>query len=163
MRFPAKWLAAFGAAMLFAGSTAAVERRDDVPSAHPIEPTQIEDWEAFDRIVNNRGMTVQWLDFDATPRGEVKAVFENRTLSLQGEQRSNDRRARVTLSGTVARVTATEFVFRGNIIIADTPDEGRWCSEAKEWRFAITQNRKYWRLREFEWCDGLTDYIDIYF
>ena len=24
-------------------------------------------------------------------------------------------------------------------------------------------NRRYWRMREFEWCDRLTDYIDIYF
>ena len=39
MRFPAKWLAAFGAAMLFAGSTAAVERHDDVAVAQPLEPT----------------------------------------------------------------------------------------------------------------------------
>jgi hypothetical protein len=40
---------------------------------------------------------------------------------------------------------------------------GRRCEQTGEWRFAVTQNRKYWRLRQFEWCDYLTDYIDIYF
>ena len=29
------------------------------------------------------------------------------------------------------------------------------------WVYA--DGRKYWRLRDFDWCDGLTDYIDIYF
>ena len=52
--------------------------------------------------------------------------------------------------------------FDGTIRIADTPDRGRLCEQTKSWRFAITQRRKYYRLREFEWCDGLTDYIDIY-
>ena len=53
--------------------------------------------------------------------------------------------------------------FIGTIRIADTPDRGRLCEQTKSWRFAITQRRKYYRLREFEWCDGLTDYIDLHF
>jgi len=27
----------------------------------------------------------------------------------------------------------------------------------------VTQNRRYWRIRTFEWCDDLTDYVDVYF
>lgn len=158
MLSPAKWLAALGAVMFFAGAACA-----DEPTAAVSEPTKIEDWESFDRIVNNRGLTLQWIHYDAVPRGEVKTAFENRTLFLNGEQRSADGRARVALNGSVIKVSASEFIFRGTITIADTPDEGRYCTQTKDWRFAITQNRKYWRLREFEWCDSLTDYIDIYF
>ena len=55
------------------------------------------------------------------------------------------------------------FILRGTVAITDTPDPGRECRADKNWRFAITQNRQYYRLREFEWCDGLTDYVDIYF
>jgi hypothetical protein len=33
----------------------------------------------------------------------------------------------------------------------------------KAWHFAVMQNRPYWRLREFDWCEDLTDYVDIYF
>ena len=51
----------------------------------------------------------------------------------------------------------------GRIAIIDTPDPGRQCIRNGPMRFAVTQNRPYWRLREFEWCDGLTDYVDIYF
>ena len=29
--------------------------------------------------------------------------------------------------------------------------------------FAITQNRKYWRLQQMESCGRLTDYVDIYY
>lgn len=131
--------------------------------APPTEPTQIDDWEAFDRIINNRGMSLQWIGYDSAPRGKANAVYENRTISLTGEQRAVNGVGRVSLSGAIVRVSRTEFIFRGTIIIADTPDEGRYCTQTKDWRFAITQNRKYWRLRDFEWCDSLTDYIDIYF
>ena len=41
--------------------------------------------------------------------------------------------------------------------------QSRICEKTKDWHFAITQGRPYYRLREFEWCDGLTDYIDLYF
>ena len=63
----------------------------------------------------------------------------------------------------MTEIGADYFVFDGTIRIADTPDAGRRCEADKVWHFAVTQNRPYWRLREFEWCDGLTDYIDIYF
>ena len=158
MRAPAKWMTALAGLLYFAGAIAA-----DEPSAAVTEPTKIEDWEAFDRILNNRGLTLQWIDYDAAPRGAVKVEFENRTLFLQGEQRSIDSSARVTLYGSIVRLSSDEYIFRGTILIDGTPDEGRYCTQTKDWRFAITQNRKYWRLREFEWCDGLTDYIDIYF
>jgi len=29
--------------------------------------------------------------------------------------------------------------------------------------FLVTQDRKYWRLQDMVACDGLTDYVDIYF
>jgi len=28
---------------------------------------------------------------------------------------------------------------------------------------AVTRRRPYYRLRELEWCGGLTNYIDIHF
>jgi hypothetical protein len=67
------------------------------------------------------------------------------------------------IDGQVEEIGADYFTFRGVIRINDTPDRARDCSADKLWHFAITQNRAYWRLREFEWCDYLTDYIDIYF
>ena len=70
---------------------------------------------------------------------------------------------RLWLDGDVTEIGADYFTFEGTIRISDTPDAGRACEKSKTWHFAVTQNRRYWRLREFEWCDGLTDYVDIYF
>lgn len=70
---------------------------------------------------------------------------------------------RLVMDGQVTEIGSDYFIFRGTIRIEDAPDPGRRCEATKDWRFAVTQNRPYWRLREFEWCDGLTDYIDIYF
>ena len=55
------------------------------------------------------------------------------------------------------------FLFDGLVRITDAPDKGRNCEKHDMWRFAVTQSRPYWRIRTFEWCDDLTDYIDIYF
>jgi len=67
------------------------------------------------------------------------------------------------VDGDVIDVGAGYFTLRGTIRITGTPDRGRRCEATKDWHFAITQNRSYYRLREFEWCDGLTDYVDIHF
>ena len=67
------------------------------------------------------------------------------------------------LDGTISEIGRDYFIFDGTIRIAETPDKGRLCEQTNTWRFAITQNRRFFRLREFEWCDGLTDYVDIYF
>ena len=31
------------------------------------------------------------------------------------------------------------------------------------YEFRVTQRRRYWRLQDIEACDGLADYVDIYF
>ena len=67
------------------------------------------------------------------------------------------------VDGVITEIGEGYFILRGTVAITDTPDPGRECRADKIWRFAITQNRQYYRLREFEWCDGLTDYVDIYF
>ncbi len=158
MHAPAKWLMACAGLALFAGASFAAESSDASKMR-----TEIRDWEAFDRIVNNRGLTLQWIHYENAPRGTVEAAYKNRVLTLRGEQRAADNIGHVSFSGTVTRVDKSEFLFDGTIIINGTPDADRRCEKSGNWRFAITQNRKYWRLREFEWCDDLTDYIDIYF
>ena len=100
---------------------------------------------------------------------EIYAVERDFLASLAGHL---DRRTewalsvtdgRLFLDGTITEIGAGYFTFEGTIRITDTPDPGRQCEDNKSWHFAVTQNRPYYRLREFEWCDGLTDYIDIYF
>jgi hypothetical protein len=84
-------------------------------------------------------------------------------VHLSGSQLAPEGKGRVELEGDVLSIDTNHFILRGRIAITDTPDAGRKCMKDGGSEFAITQDRKYWRMPEFEWCDGLTDYIDIYF
>lgn len=123
--------------------------------------TVVNDQATLDRLMNNKGMTLQWITWDQ--RGSVHTRWDGGILQLRGSQSAADGRGRVELDGHVSEVGKDYFTFKGKITITDTPDPGRKCEMDKTWHFAITQNRPYYRLREFEWCDYLTDYIDIYF
>ncbi|TIX51083.1 hypothetical protein [Alteraurantiacibacter aquimixticola] len=110
----------------------------------------------------NSGVTLQWISWDERGPADV-VVAEDGSWHLTASQFAPERPAAVLLDGKVTEVGADYFLFDGTITIMNTPDAGRFCQQDKVWRFAITQDRQYWRLREFEWCDYLTDYIDIYF
>lgn len=113
------------------------------------------------RLQHNKGVTLQWIDWNT--RGTAKVTVENGVWRLRAAQAEAGGPGRLYLDGTISEIGKGYFTFAGTIRIADTPDGGRACEETKTWHFAVTQNRSYYRLREFEWCDGLTDYIDIYF
>lgn len=135
------------------------------PQATPPAPlpfaTRILDPAAAARLRANKGVTVQWIGWN--DRGTASVTDNAGTLTLRAAQAQPDGPGRLLLDGTVSEIGADYFVFDGTIRITDTPDAGRRCEADKVWHFAVTQNRPYWRLREFEWCDGLTDYVDIYF
>jgi hypothetical protein len=124
--------------------------------------TRILDPAAAQRLKRNKGITLQWIDWNR--RGEASVIVDRggRWL-LHGEQGQAGGPGRLTIQGKVTEIGRDYFLFDGTVRIADTPDKGRSCEANKVWRFAVTQNRRYWRIREFEWCDGLTDYVDIYF
>ena len=130
-------------------------------SAQDDAPTIVEDRAALERLRGNSGITLQWIGWEE--RGHVRVTEEGGRVHLSGSQAEKDGPGRLTLEGDVVEIGADYFVFDGRIEIADTPDAGRSCVKTGPSRFAVTQNRRYWRLREFEWCDYLTDYIDIYF
>ena len=113
------------------------------------------------RLKENSGVTLQWIGWEE--RGHVIMREQNDAFYLSGGQIDPNGAGTLWLDGEVISSGEDHFIFEGMIRIANTPDTGRFCQETKRWRFAITQNRKYYRLREFEWCDGLTDYIDIYY
>jgi hypothetical protein len=133
-----------------------------IPVAAPDpQQTRILDSTAAAQLLGNAGVTLQWIDWNT--RGTAHARKEGGVIRLTGSQAASTGPGRLWLDGTVTEVGAEYFIFSGVIRITDTPDAGRKCEATRaDWRFAVTQNRPYWRLRTFEWCDGLTDYIDIY-
>lgn len=126
-----------------------------------IEPTRVMSPQDLARIAAPEGITLQWIDWDT--RGEVRTLVDaDGVWRMTGSQTGPDE-AYVGLDGIISEVGENFFTLNGTITIANAPDAGRMCKATADWRFEITQNRKYYRLRRFEWCDGLTDYIDIYF
>ena len=143
-------------------SEAVVPISDSVASDEPVETgTRILDQAATVRLLGAHGVTLQWIGWDK--HGPVRVINDAGTIRLTASQEAQDGPGRLFLDGKIREIGTDHFVFDGTIRITDTPDAGRRCEENKLWHFAITQERPYWRLREFEWCDGLTDYVDIYF
>jgi hypothetical protein len=138
-----------------------LEAPDPVDAPELLDETVVLDPAAKARLLAADGVTLQWIDW--SHRGQVFVREENGTIRLTGSQVAADGPGRLFLDGTVREIGADYFVFDGTIRIDETPDAGRHCEADKLWHFAVTQNRPYWRLREFEWCDYLTDYVDVYF
>ena len=151
-------------AFAFAFALSACATVPPAGSAPPSEigRTTILDAAMAERLRGNSGITLQWIGWDERGTANV-ATGDNGTWVLRAVQQDESRDAMLLLSGEITEIGSDYFLFDGTVTIRNTPDAGRLCSQDKIWRFGITQNRQYWRLREFEWCDRLTDYIDIYF
>ncbi len=127
----------------------------------PGEVTKVLSQVDADRLLHNKGVSLQWIDWNT--RGTAVVSQREGLWQLRAAQAQPNGAGRLLLDGALLEIGEGYFTFRGTIRIADTPDPGRACEATKTWHFAVTQNRPYYRLREFEWCDGLTDYVDIYF
>lgn len=156
-------IASFALVAALSGCTAtaaAPEKAPPPPVQSADDGTRVLDRDAAEQLLAADGVTLQWIGWDH--RGQVRVRDEGGTIRLTGSQAQPDGPGRLFLDGVVTEIGAGYFTFDGVIRITDTPDAGRRCEARKTWHFAVTQNRPYWRLREFEWCDYLTDYIDIY-
>ncbi len=164
-----KAISILAGALALAGCSTASARPSDltVAAAPPVDQsnaegaTRILDQAMAERLLGNGGMTLQWISWE--DRGVANVTIDADGLWHLSARQAQAGMGSVTVNGIITEIGADYFTFEGEITIADAPDAGRRCSEDKPWHFGITQNRAYWRLREFEWCDGLTDYIDIYF
>jgi hypothetical protein len=125
------------------------------------ERTVVRDAAALNRLRRNSGITLQWISFASPARGHVYVAERAGLVHLRGSQAGNG--GTLILEGDVLSIDATSFTFRGTISIIDTPDRGRNCLRDGTFEFRVTQRRRYWRLQQMEACDGLTDYVDIYF
>ena len=127
----------------------------------PPSPTRVLSPADLVRIASPKGVTLQWIDWNQ--RGEVRVLVDDDGVWRMIGSQTGPGDAYAGVDGVITEVGDNYFILRGIVRIENTPDAGRRCEATADWRFAITQNRKYYRLRQFEWCDGLTDYIDIYF
>ena len=151
-------------ALLLAGCAARDAEVSNVPPAPAntvVNMTEVRNQAALEKLRGNAGLTLQWISWN--DRGILDVSQRGAVVHLKGVQLQPGGPGRLEIDGDVVSIDSDSFIFRGRIAILDTPDAGRSCIKNGDSEFAITQNRKYWRMREFEWCDRLTDYIDIYF
>lgn len=151
----------FALALALTAMTLPATASEYVPPPESGEQTQVRSTADAQRLLRNKGITLQWIDWNT--RGSAFVSREGPLWKLRAAQAQAGGAGRLFLDGVITEIGAGYFTFRGTIRITDTPDPGRSCEKTKDWHFAITQGRPYYRLREFEWCDGLTDYIDLYF
>jgi hypothetical protein len=130
-------------------------------AAAQAQRTIVGDPAALARLRRNTGITLQWISWDY--RGRVRVGEAAGRVHLSGTQAQRDGAGRLELDGDVVEIGPRSFTFRGRIAITDTPDPDRECLRDGIFEFRITGQRRYWRLQQMEQCDGLTDYVDIYF
>ena len=131
--------------------------------------TRILDQQAAERLRGAQGITLQWISWNW--RGQVEVLQPGDVIMIKGGQDSAKAPAnagdlgtgRVEIDGVVTEIGADYFLFDGEIVITDSPDIGRICRWSGPVEFRITQGRQYWRMQDMTKCDGLTDYVDIYF
>lgn len=125
------------------------------------EPTRVLSQTDAERLRTVQGITLQWIGWET--RGEVEVTRDDHGVWRLSGAQADGNGATVRVEGVITEIGEDYFLLDGKVAITDTPDIGRACEADKVWRFAATQRRSYYRLREFEWCDYLTDYVDIYF
>ncbi len=123
--------------------------------------TIVNDPAALARLRGNSGLTLQWISWDH--RGRIAVTERGGLIHLAGSQTARGGPGRHQIDGDVVENRRDSFSFRGRIANTDTPDAGRNCLRDGTYEFRITERRRYWRLQQMEVCDGLTDYVDIYF
>ena len=133
------------------------------PPPAPGEHTIVNDRAALARLRRNSGLTLQWISFEQPGRGHVVVTERNGLVHLRGSQTQNRGAGRVDLEGDVLSIGPRSFTFRGRISIENAPDPDRECLREGTYEFRATGTRRYWRLQNIEACDGLADYVDIYY
>lgn len=154
------------AALAVVGLTPASAQKSDKIHTHAegiltaVDKTEVKDSKALRRLLRNSGLTLQWIGWDQ--RGKINAAWDGNVVHISGRQAGPDG-SLVRVEGDIVTISTDYFIFRGTILILDTPDAARICDRTGDYEFRISGKRKYWRLQQMEACGGLTDYVDIYF
>lgn len=120
------------------------------------------------RLVGEHLLTLQWLGWgDLSGAGRLSVEDRGDTLSASGEQLGSGDNAGdyLRMSGRIVSASRDGFVFEGDIAIRVHHNaDGAECKRGGTFHFKATGKRKYWRMQEMDNpCDGVTDYVDVYF
>lgn len=125
--------------------------------------TDVNDRTAAGMLLGKHKISLQWISWDYF--GTAKVTNKSGSYHLTGEQKGMGNTDYVKVDGHITRIDAKEFKFDGTITTQVSHiNGGKPCERKGEMTFRITGKRKYWRLMEMDNpCDGVTDYVDIFF
>jgi hypothetical protein len=157
------------AAITPAGSNAGANAKGDFEgtgaaksagAGRPIIPTRISSASARQALIGEHKLSLQWISW--TQFGKATVTDDDGMLILKGEQRIGSEY--VILNGTITDVSEKSFTFDG-VIESKTSsvNNGQPCIRRGQMEFAITGNRRYWRMQKMDNpCEAVTDYVDIF-
>lgn len=128
------------------------------------EKTAVNNANAKKMLLGKHLLSLQWISWDYF--GAANVVNKNGVLYLKGEQKQRGGGTDyVKVDGVITEINAKDFKFDGTIETQISHiNGGAPCKREGVLTFAATKNRKYWRLQEMDNpCEGVTDYVDIYF
>lgn len=127
------------------------------------QKTDINDANAARMLLGRHKLSLQWISWDYF--GTATVTNRKGAYWIKGEQKGRGNTDFVKIDGTITSIDAKEFKFSGKIVSQISHIfGGKPCMREGEITFKITGKRKYWRMMEMDNpCDGVTDYVDIYF
>ncbi len=127
------------------------------------DKTIINNQSAKKMLLGKHRFSLQWISWDYF--GTATVTDKKGVLYLKGEQKGRDRDDYLTIDGVVTQIDEKEFKFNGKIVTKVSHlNEGKPCPREGEMTFAITKNRRYWRLQDMQNpCDDVLDYVDVFF
>lgn len=133
-------------------------------SAFAQQRTVIKDRNAAKMLLGRHRLSLQWVSWDYFGTANVTNV--KGVYRIKGEQRGRGKSSDyVRIDGVITSISPKEFKFDGKVEMRVSHiNSGQPCVREGELTFAITKNRRYWRMQEMDNpCDTATDYVDIYF
>lgn len=114
------------------------------------------------RLLGRHMFSLQWISWKKFGTATVSRNEEGRLLIDARQALNGDE---VTLTGQLSTIDAQTFVVDGELRTKVSHiNGGNVCARSGSFTFKATGKRKYWRLQEMENpCDGVVDYVDIYF
>jgi len=95
----------------------------------PVTKTEIKSQTAYERLLNNSGVSVQWLW--SAERGHLNAKDVNDVVRIDGTQANFE--GTLKINGEIVSIDKDRFTFRGTILILDAPDKGRRCERTGDY------------------------------
>jgi len=127
-------------------------------------PTIVHDSAARKKLLGTHRLSLQWIGW-GKETGRVIITDSNGILLLRGKQAAKHSTDFLWIEGRIIEIGTNTFTLEGKMSTMVTYiNNGMPCEREGRFTFAITQRRKYWRMREINNpCDAVADYVDIYF